>query len=165
MTLGREEGFVGEMVGLADDMLGLAASTHCPQDDAAAETRVPPVLDPQVPVRPVIVTREPVAALIPPPETHAVPPPVPSAVVANGIQLPCVPGERVELNAIAGSGLPTPVYPESEVKRHPAEQYKVMGKQTAGQSPGRAYTYVFAVPPVVVIGYILSPWTSVKLLH
>ena len=117
----------------------MASSTHCPQDDAGAYTRVPPVVAPQVPVNPVMVTREPVTAFIPPPGTHAVPPPVPIASVESGIQLPSNPG-KILSNKMVEFGLPTPVYPELDVNKQPAVQYIEFGtlKHTAGQSAGRA---------------------------
>lgn len=75
---------LGKFVGIIDG--GAAAtSTHVPHDaDNPLDTHVPtPVW--YLPVKPVIVTREPVTAFTPPPDTHV------GVVVANGNQLPGVP--------------------------------------------------------------------------
>ena len=74
--------------GILDKLpMGLPASTHCPHDDVAEYTRVP-VVEPYAPVNPVMVTREPVTAFTPPPDTHAVPPLEATADVAIPSQLP-----------------------------------------------------------------------------
>jgi len=138
LSLGREEGFaVGTNVGIDDGVLTglLPASIHCPHDEVAEYKRVP-VVEPYVPVSPVMVTSEPVTAFIPPPDTHAVPPLVAFALVEIGIQLPCDPAYDVSKGRDL-LGLPTPVYPELEVNRQPAEQY-ILAKVTFGQSMGRA---------------------------
>ena len=126
VALGRKEGAF-------DDVL--PASTHCPHDEAGDATRVP-VVEPYVPVSPVIVTSEPVTALTPPPDTQAVPPLVAFASVEIGIQLPCDPPYDVS-NGRDLLGLPTPVYPELEVNRQPAVQY-ILANVTFGQSMGSA---------------------------
>ena len=143
MTVDFAGEIVGRRVGAADAGL---ASVHCPQDEVAEITRVP-TCEPYVPVSPVIVTREPVTAPTPPPDTHAVPPLEATADVAIPNQLPCDPAGLVSKGRDF-LGLPTPVYPELDVNRQPAEQY-TLAKVTFGQSMGRAYTYVLRVPPVV----------------
>ena len=88
VTLGRTKGIE---VGIADGiLLGLTSITQYPQDAVGELTRVP-VFAPYVPFKPVIVTSEPVTAPTPPPDTHAFPPLDAIVVIANGIQLPCLP--------------------------------------------------------------------------
>jgi len=90
VTLGRTD---GATVGIIDGVrlgLGLKSMIHCPQDAVGEFTRVP-VFAPYVPFKPIIITREPVTAPTPPPGTHAFPPLDAIAVLASGIQLPCLP--------------------------------------------------------------------------
>lgn len=71
-------------------MLGFTIKTQVPHDDLAEETRVP-VFALYVPLKPVIVTRDPVTAFTPPPDTQAVPPILATAFVEIPNQLPCDP--------------------------------------------------------------------------
>lgn len=68
-----------------------------------------------------MVTREPVRAPALPPGKQATPPPEAMALVDSPNQLPVEPCALVSKLKF-GSGIPTPVYPELEVKRHPAVQ-------------------------------------------